>query len=397
MADNQGQPESPTTTAGGEPVANQPENTSTVEATTAPETNPTLDANTKGAGVDGYEKMKADMLAEAAALAEQTEQEGQEPPDGEGSPEQGQPADESQSEEGASEESSGDQDGQEAPPSTKPQEFRPRLGKLPDRQKEAIALVREFAERGQSLSLTEAEQRINLKYDGPPKAEEQSADNANTAEEQGQQRTLESVKAEIADWKAKRNEAIKNIEVDTQIEAEEALDALREELVLLTVSETEAKKTAEQQQLTAAEQAWQESQARILEVYPAAAQDGPIHDKAEEIVGRLRATNNPAADSPNLPFLAYQMAANEMGIAPLAGQAATNGSNGKTTKPSTSVPLKPRPVTQQAVVNGRSTQPAVAPGGARTTQPQGPATPNLDSVNSLADYERVKASLGLPV
>lgn len=385
MDSNLGTPESTDSTAGGEPVDSQVADNATQEATPAPEPTPTRDANVKGADVDGYYELKERMLAEAAQQAAEAEPS-----------EQGEPAAEAEPSEPTDSDPEAPSATEDLPPSEpeKPQEFRPRLGKLPDRQKEAIALVREFADRGESISLSEAERRINLKYDGP----EQPKQDSQPAEEAPPARTLESVKQEIAEWKAKRNEAIKDIDSDSQIAAEEAIDALREELIALQVSEIETRKQQSQQQQSAAEREWQQSQQRILDVYPVASGEHPIHAKAEEIVARLEATGNPAVNSSNLPFLAYQMAANELGIAPGAPGSPAPATNGKNhSKPSSSAPLKPQPVTQQAVVAGRSSQPAVAPGGARTSQPQGPTIPILDKITSLNDYEKAKAALGLPV
>jgi len=62
----------------------------------------------------------------------------------------------------------------------------------------------------------------------------------------------------------------------------------------------------------------QRSRQQALQHYPGCMTDGsPLHSKIPEIGAMLKQHDNPIVNSPDAPFKITQMAANELGIAPL--------------------------------------------------------------------------------
>lgn len=273
----------------------------------------------------------------------------------------------------------------EAPKPTK-RDFRPRLNSLDERQQEAIELTKTLADRGEKISLAEAERRVNAKYgitDETPSPAEQPA-----------QRTLEQVDADIATQKAALRQAKRDMKIDDEFAAEDAIDALKAERQRIEASAQQAQVSAAE----AFEAAVDASQELAARVYPCMADPNHvIHVEAERIWKTMEKTRNPLITSENAPMDVYTMAANKLGIPPEdpdaepAPAAPTATPAAVTPQSSPSATPKPQPVAQQAV---RSPKPAAAPvpGSARTTPP-GPAQPSIGRIRTVNDYERTVANL----
>jgi hypothetical protein len=277
----------------------------------------------------------------------------------------------------------------------KPRDFRPRLGALPDLEKEAIALRKQLMDSGQDVPLVECIRRTESKYSvetekPPTQAADAEQQGATTEPPTG---TIEDLLAQLQEAKTARRAAIKDIDADAQLEAEDRIDALS---VQIEASRAEASR-AEQQSMTAFEQELQSSRARVYAEYPEAAADPShaIHDEARKIFRILEKTGNPKYHEADAPHWVYQRAANNLGILPADSEETVTRPNGSN-KPQSSAPAKPRPVQQHAVTGRPQAKPALAPGGARTTangQPTGEV--DLQRIHTRHDYEATLEKLGV--
>lgn len=227
-------------------------------------------------------------------------------------------------------------------------EFRPRLSSLDDRQKEAILLVKELKEKGESLSLAEAEARVNAKY-GITSDSEKPTEAAPPAP------TPDDLKAQIDQLKADRRKAAEDMDTLKLAEISEQIEDLQIQFL-------EAREAAKAADLSAEQQFQQqvaESRAKRDSVYPAAAEPNhAIHAEAERIWTAMQDQQNPLIFDADAPFKVYQMAANALGIGPSSSP----------TKSSPAPTPRPQAV-QQSAVRRQTQQSPVASGGDRTSQP----------------------------
>jgi hypothetical protein len=349
-------------TADGTPPKEAPASETQNPPTTQPDASPAPAAVVSGE--EDYETMLEKALSEAPAADPAPA-----PGDGETPP-----ADDTAPPEDASQPPPDDTPpaDDDTPPAAKT-EFRPRLSKLDERQKEAILLAKERAEAGEKISLAEAEKRVAAKYGDKP------ADDTAPPKDDEAPRTPEQIAQEIADAKEERRKAVRDIDAEGQLSAEDKIEALEAELAAARDRTAAADQSAEEEFAAKVDAA----HARAKEVYPVMSQEAhPIHDEAKAIWQTMLDTDNPLVHDPQAPLKIYQMAANNLGIAPnsspSATTAATNGSS----------PKKPRPqaVQQQAVVQQRAVSPAS--GGARTqTQPGQTNADPASRIKTAADYE----------
>lgn len=284
-----------------------------------------------------------------------------------------------------------------ANPSAAPEarkDFRPRLNKLDPIEQEAIALRRDLADKGEKLSLKECIERVEGKYK-PTAAEASLIDQAaDAAPDDPQTRPVEEIDAALAEARKKRNDAIRLMDADAQIAAEDAIDALKDERSeCVRASERRARETAERE--TAKRQnAVNENVEKVNTFYPASLDtQHPINAKADAIFAVLRKTGNPKLSEPDCVWWVYERAANELGIVPVDPDAPT--AEPAVTKSSTSgPPAKPQPVQRAAApVPGR--KPALAPSGARTA-PTGPsATESLKNIRTPHEYAEHLEKMGV--
>lgn len=266
------------------------------------------------------------------------------------------------------------------PPAEPPKkDFRPRLNNLPEVEQEAIALRKQLKEQGQDVSLKECLSRVEAKYQTPAAADEP------------QMRTIEQVEADITAKKAEKREAAKNLDTDKMLDIDDEIDALRKEVTQIErhqASQAEVQQNAFEREVAA-------SRAQVTELYPIANQAGhAIHAKAEEIAARLDRTGNPLLAQSDAPLRIYQMAANELGIAPIDPAHPPEPAATPAAPPKSSAPATPKPqaVVQRAV--GRPNPATPAPASARTTQP-GPPTILSQPVRTRHDYEAKLEKLGI--
>lgn len=247
-------------------------------------------------------------------------------------------------------------------------EFRPRLSSLDDRQKEAILLVKELKEKGESLSLAEAEARVNAKY-GITSDSEKQTEAAQPAP------TPDDLKAQIDQLKADRRKAAEDMDTLKLAELSEQIEDLQLQFL-------EAREAAKAADLTAEQQFQQQvadSRAKRDSVYPAAAEPNhAIHAEAERIWTAMQDQQNPLIFDADAPFKVYQMAANALGIAP----------SSSSTKSSPAPTPRPQAV-QQSAVRRPTQQSPVASGGDRTSQPTTASPLQNGKPRSVFEYEQL--------
>ena len=371
MQGNQGQPEIQAPAVETADVTPQPEPASPAvepapEATTETPPPPAAEpaASPKVASVSDYERRLAEVTSAAPAAEPEPGTPAQEPaPAPAATPPPAEPAAPAE------------------PP--KPAEFRPRLNSLPAEEKEAIALRKDLKDKGQDVPLAECLARVQAKYAGTKPPEPAAPDpNAPPA------RTAETVGQEIAEAEKARRDAIRNLDPDAQFDAEDKIRQLQ--------AETAEIRSRQQQehvsQQSAFEAAVSESHALTAQVYPAYTMENhAIHAVADRIYSALKSTGNPLVTQSDCPFRVYQMAANELGIAPAEPGAQPPAAAPAAPKSPALATPKPQPVQRTAVVRPPSAV-APAPASARTTPP-GPPKPAFGKIRTTADYEATVAQL----
>jgi hypothetical protein len=379
LPSNQGKPESeaPTNPTAGEPAAPQ--------APITPESAPTAPAATeqptthspKVADVDGY---KAKREAALKPLEPKQEQPGEpaapvEPP--------AEPADPQSPEPPA------DPTLDPAPDAdATPKEFRPRLGSLPEDEKEAIALRKTLKDQGKDVPLDECLKRVRAKYEVPTDGQQIPGEPAAPV------RTAEDVVADITAKEAEADQAAADLDLATVNRINREIRALEREQQQIERQQAEAAQRQQQTQLSAFEQEVQAAEAAVVQQYPAAADPNhAIHAEAERIFALLEKTGNPKAKEADSSLWVYQQAANKLGMLPVDPDSQPTPARAAGTKPSTSATPKPQPVIQTAV-SGRPAQPSLAPGSARTSTP-GQPDPILVKPSTRHEYEQKLAKLGI--
>lgn len=249
-------------------------------------------------------------------------------------------------------------------------ELRVRLSELDARQQEAILLVKQKAKEGKPISLAEAEARVNAKYG----VESDSDSLSSSTEPPAPAVTPDALKAQIDQLKADRRKAAEDMDTLKIAELSEQI----EDLQLQYIDAREAAKVAD---LTAEQQFQQqvtESRSRRDRVYPVAADPAhAIHAEAERIWNDMQEQQNPLVFDAEAPFKVYQMAANNLGIAP--------SSSSKTSPAPT-----PRPqAVQQSAVRRANPQSPVASGGDRTSQTTTASLLPNGKINSVFEYEQL--------
>jgi hypothetical protein len=244
-------------------------------------------------------------------------------------------------------------------------ELRVRLSDLDSRQQEAILLVKQKAKEGEPISLSEAEARVNAKYGVKPDSETPSSDPAPAAP------TPDALKAQIDALKADRRKAAEDMDTLKLTELSEQIEDLQLQYI-------DAKEAAKAADLTA-EQEFQsqvtESRSKRDRVYPAAADPAnPIHSEAEKIWNAMQEQGNPLIFDADAPFKVYQMAANNLGIAP------------SSTKSSPAPTPRPQAV-QQSAVRRQTPQSPVASGGDRTSTTTTASPLQNGAPRSVFEYE----------
>lgn len=323
--------------------------------------------------VDGnaYEELRDQLNAEPPAKAEPTPEPTPEPPTPEVEAQPTEPTEPPAEPEPTPEH----EPTEEEEPSARGKDFRPRLGKLPDTQKEAIALVKQLADQGQQITLSEAESRVNAKYGITPG--QPPAETAKAPEPTAIQSEIDALKDELK-TAAKSADTVRMAEIQVEIEDKrDALAAAKEQAAEANrkASETLTKTVAA-------------SKEKAQLYYPDIKDpNSPLSKEWDSVYQELQSLDDPILKTPDAPFRITQMAAARRGTPPInPSKAAAPVATPKASPPT--------PSNQQPK---RTVQPA--PGSARSAVPAnttGQLQAKIDGLKSLNDYEAMVEELHAP-
>lgn len=99
-----------------------------------------------------------------------------------------------------------------------------RTNQFDDREKLALKIHRDMKKAGTPISFAEAEKRVNALYGGEPAAETEEAAPVNPTPEPS------DIEAQIADLKAAKKEAARDVDLEKVLEIDEQIDGLRAQL-----------------------------------------------------------------------------------------------------------------------------------------------------------------------
>jgi hypothetical protein len=286
-----------------------------------------------------------------------------------------------------------------------------RIGGL-DATERALVTAAVVMAREKKIPFEQAWDRVNGKPAGttqPGTAPGQAPAAATTATPEpvksASGKTEQEIKDSIAAKKAEKREAGKSMDTDKMVDIDDEIDVLRDELNQVQRATERAQAEASQAEEVEFQRQVDTNSRTAVTLYPAAeVKDkpgkidwtSPLGKKTIEISQRLEKQGNPLPFQPDATLRIMQMAANELGIAPIDPDAppAAPATPTAANSPSTSTATKPQPVRQTAVV--RPMQPAASPasGAARTTQNgNGKNGVDVDNIRSVGDYEATKAKL----
>ena len=215
-----------------------------------------------------------------------------------------------------------------------------------------------------------------------PDAISKLTSNAESPAQEGQPKTVtvEDLIAERDNKTAEADNLADSLDVKAALVAQREAFAIERRIEQLKSRDEQAQSSKVASEIDAATQ-------RTQAIYPQYSdQSHAIHKEAAKIWEDLKATDNPLIYDPNNTFSVYQMAANNLGIAPNFKPQPSAQST--VAKSSSSATPKPQAIKQSAV---RSTNPAipVASGGERSTQ-TGPDS-SVDfgkNIRTAHDYDR---------
>ncbi len=238
-----------------------------------------------------------------------------------------------------------------------------RLTQFSDVEKLALKLVRDSKDTDKPVSLAEAEQRAKAFYgiEAAKPAEQPPADTTPT--------TAEGLEAHIISLKERIKAAAKDVDTEAMFALQEEVDAAKDRL-----TKAREKAAEEGQQISSA---LQEVRAELRKEYPAFSDPkSPLSTKWAEISAQLEARNHPILSDP-VEATRY--------ITFLAAKAVGANSVQSAVAPSKpSAPAKLTPPIQPASGALRTVAPASQTGQIES---------QIDSVNTLADYERLKKEM----
>ena len=255
-------------------------------------------------------------------------------------------------------------------PLMKGKDFRPRLGKLPEITKEAIALVKQqLEEQGTHLSLAEAESRVNAKYGITPETQ------AAAAKAEVPTVTPDAIQGEIDALKAELKTAAQTADTMRMAEIQLELEDKRDSLYAAKEQAAESARTVQQSRMSALDQ----SKIQAQTFYPAVKDPASALSKAwNEVHAELQQLSDPLLQTSEAPFRITQMAAARLGLPPV------NPKSVPATAP------KASPSTPSIKQAKRPVQPA--PGSARSAVPSDPTgqlQAKINGAKSMNDYERL--------
>lgn len=246
----------------------------------------------------------------------------------------------------------------EEPPASKAGRFRIRTDDPVEA--EALELRKRHPDWSLDTCLSKAKDILGV-------AEAPSDDPDDSTEPEGERRTVADAKQELKDLRAKRAQALRDVELDEAADLDLKIDALVDEMDDLRTSEAEHHR----QQEEAFTASVRKSESKAVNYYPDVTKaESPLVLEMQRIDQQLKATDNPLFSDPDKPFKLAQMAANTLGIAP------TDPS--RPAAPPAKKASSRRPVHQPASGKARSTVPATPPSKAEEA---------IDGLDTLDDYE----------
>lgn len=348
-------------------------------------------------GVEGYEKMKAEAFAEAAAEKNAPAIEEEPPPAEAAAPLAEVPNPQSQA------------PIEEAPATTEPaaaaeededkDPVRIRISGLEDSH--LVAAANKIA-RKEKIPFAAAWERVAPKKQrdvasGTPAATPAGETPAATPAKSETGRTRAEIEADITARKADKRKAAAEMDNLAILDADDAIETLRDELGQVTTAEARAEQERQTAEKTKFENSVKASQDLAKKNWP-----DEIADDNSALSKRMVELADAYEKNPDLahhvfeadaPFFFADLAAKELGILPkdLRKPAATPAPATTTPKPATPAATKPALRNQSAVV--RPAQPAAVPASGAARTAEGPAvdTLGLDTVRSVYDYETAKA------
>lgn len=242
-----------------------------------------------------------------------------------------------------------------------------RLTDLDDRQIQAVKLVRDLKKNGQTITLAEAEKRVNALYgdEGTPTQETADAGPSAPAD----------IETRITELRAEYKKAAADVDTMKMAEIQEQIETARDQLA----TAKDVARTTQETERAALETVKTELRTKYPDF---AKKDSALSLKWAEIHARLSDENHPILDrSAEATRYITFLAAEELGIAPVGKSAPAPA------KASPSIP----PTTVQKV-------PPVQPGSGalRTTAPadaNGQIEKRIASVTTLEEYEKLKQEL----
>jgi len=403
----------PTPAPAAEQVAATPEKTEPTAAaaagtTTTTEEAPETTIGEDAVGVEGYEKTVAKALEDAKAAKEkESEERWQQARAAAKADEAGSEADRLAAEGGGAEPAAAVETTPSAEETETPtaeaettaeeesqrSEKRIRLKGLPDGH--LVDAANEIA-RAENIPFAQAWDRVAPKKAA---ASEAAPAAAATTEPAAGLRTRDVIQAEISARKSEKKQAATDLDTGKMYEADEAIEALRDELGRVDSEERKAEQQREEAGRTKFGQEVADATAKAIAYWPESEdKESELSKRTVELADAYE--KDPALASlvseANSPFYFTQLAAKELGLLPKHLRKTTAAAPAATApvKPATPTATKPAPRNQSAVV--RPTQPAANPasGAARTTQEgKSKIEDAVDNIRNVSDYERVEQDL----
>lgn len=278
----------------------------------------------------------------------------------------------SEDEEGEEEEQSADDapdDGEEEEteeedePASKSDRFRIRA--KDEVETEALALRKRHPDWSLKECIAKAESLLGV--------EQSTTDEGQDAEET---LTVASLSEQIAQLRAKRDEASASLEFETSGEIQREIDALQDQREELRFNEVAEKNAGKQREAERYEEEYSASEAKAVKFYPDTTNPkSELVQRMAELDSRMRDNGDPLYHSTDKPFILAKAAAKELGII-------MSDPGAKPAKALSSQSKKSRPV-----------QPVS--GSARTTATNAPSRTKdaIEGIEDLSDYESLVEKL----
>lgn len=276
-------------------------------------------------------------------------------------------------------------------------------GKTPDRIRIAslpdghlVAAATSIA-RNEGIPFADAFARVSKKPDA-------AAPSSETTTATGPKlRTRDEVVSDLAKAKTDRRAAAKSQDAleagasERKVDADERIETLNGELEDIRVDEERKEFERESAEQATFSRTVNESKKTAVKYWPDAGKDGsPFSNRMLELADQYEKDPRLAhyVSEADAPFFFAELVAKEMKMAPAHLQPSKPAIPATTpAKPPTPTATKPAPVTQRAVV--RPVQSAASPASGQDRTTQEPPKPDfgVDKIRSVSDYQKVKGAV----